>query len=574
MIVDPIPALLPVIRAGWRVFPVAGGAKQPPLILDFPANASAEEPTIRAWAIQFANCNWGVALDASGVFSLDLDGESGVHWCNERTKMHGGKWTDTKRAKTPNGTHYYYRLPAGTTIHSSTSAIAQGVDIKCWHSYCLVPPSQVGGHGYAWSCPPTLAPTAAPAWLIELVKAAAEKKNQPESSSTPAIIPAGERNSRLASIAGTLRRRGLGETAIGAALAAHNAEACVPPLDPVEVQEIANSIACYKPEPVLRVRPVRPVATVEENDKRITTLTQIPDPRTLRADALRFLIDDLIPANQITIVAGEYGCGKTFLAMMLARAILRGTAFLGRDVMRRETVIFLDRENPLSVIRERLSILFNEGETAHTHWGLWNDDEPPTLADSRLLEFAEQGAVIFFDSFVRFHDCDENSPTEMARVMGHLRKLQSAGATVILLHHRTKALDSGFRGTGEIAAGCDVLYSLGRAKDSGLLELVSVKDRLGVSARVTFRADWGEGVISTAEPAETMTKRALIAKIREVIERSPGTRQSEIVAEMKGTASRSEIQRALAQREGDLWRVEGGGKGAAKVYFPKLRIKK
>ena len=569
--IDPVSVLLPVIRGGWKVFPITAGAKKPPLILDFPNSASGDITQIQAWATQHVGCNWAVSLSMSNVFCLDLDGTAGGRWLAAQEKSRGLSWTCTRRCKSASGgTHFYYRMPS-PEIHSSTSEIATGVDIKGWHSYALIPPSLIQGSSYSWLGPSSLAPQNAPDWLIALARAASEKKSQPESSSSPTIIPEGERNARLASIAGTLRRRNLSEAAIGAALAVHNTETCVPPLDPVEVQEIASSIACYKPEPVLRIRPVntKPPVTAEDS-QRITQLEQIPDPRTLRTDAVKFLVDDLIPANQVTLIAGEYGCGKTFLGMTLARAIMRGTAFLGRDVMRRETVIYLDRENPLSVAQERLGILFAEEEPAYRHWGLWCQDEPPALSDSRLLDFASRGAVIFFDSFVRFHDCDENSPSQMATVMKHLRKLQSAGGTIIALHHRSKALDSAFRGTGEIAAGCDVLYSLSR-KEPGLLELASAKDRLGVTAKVTFSANWGEGVIETAEAGETTVKRALTAKIRSLIESSPGLSQTQIIAALKGSAGRNQILRILGQREDDLWRTEKNG---TKVYFPKLRIKK
>jgi primase-like protein len=60
-------------------------------------------------------------------------------------------------------------------------------------------------------------------------------------------IPEGERNATLASIAGKLRSRGIGEEAIFAALRVENEQRCVPPLDEDEVREIARSIAKYEP---------------------------------------------------------------------------------------------------------------------------------------------------------------------------------------------------------------------------------------------------------------------------------------------------------------------------------------
>lgn len=54
-----------------------------------------------------------------------------------------------------------------------------------------------------------------------------------------------ERNSTLASMAGTMRRRGFCQSAIHAALVIENQEKCVPPLPDDEVQAIACSVSQY-----------------------------------------------------------------------------------------------------------------------------------------------------------------------------------------------------------------------------------------------------------------------------------------------------------------------------------------
>ncbi|MBV5322760.1 MAG: primase C-terminal domain-containing protein [Ilumatobacteraceae bacterium] len=58
-------------------------------------------------------------------------------------------------------------------------------------------------------------------------------------------IPESSRNNTLASLAGTMRHRGMSEAAIIAALQAENTANCRPPLDPAEVSAIATSIIRY-----------------------------------------------------------------------------------------------------------------------------------------------------------------------------------------------------------------------------------------------------------------------------------------------------------------------------------------
>jgi putative DNA primase/helicase len=65
------------------------------------------------------------------------------------------------------------------------------------------------------------------------------------------------RNSTLASLAGSMRRRGMSAAAIEAALQVTNDERCAPPLEAREVRGIAVSIARYAPADVPPDRPAR-----------------------------------------------------------------------------------------------------------------------------------------------------------------------------------------------------------------------------------------------------------------------------------------------------------------------------
>jgi putative DNA primase/helicase len=83
--------------------------------------------------------------------------------------------------------------------------------------------------------------------VIELaIKHSQEKeKNGNGGKSSDGKIRAGERNVTLTSIAGVLRRQGMGFDAIFAALRQHNHEKCEPPLDDAEVEKIARSVSRY-----------------------------------------------------------------------------------------------------------------------------------------------------------------------------------------------------------------------------------------------------------------------------------------------------------------------------------------
>ena len=86
-----------------------------------------------------------------------------------------------------------------------------------------------------------------------------ERKPAPESEVVGSEIPEGHRNGHLTSFAGTMRRRGMSEDSIAAALHAENRVRCRPPLDEAEVQRIVHTIARYEPNE----DPSAQLATVE-----------------------------------------------------------------------------------------------------------------------------------------------------------------------------------------------------------------------------------------------------------------------------------------------------------------------
>src|SRR5712691_11265633 len=64
----------------------------------------------------------------------------------------------------------------------------------------------------------------------------------------PDVIPDGQRDHTLTSMAGTMRRRGFGYEAILSALGIENQARCRPPLEDHDLRRIANSSQSWTPE--------------------------------------------------------------------------------------------------------------------------------------------------------------------------------------------------------------------------------------------------------------------------------------------------------------------------------------
>jgi hypothetical protein len=296
-----------------------------------------------------------------------------------------------------------------------------------------------------------------------------------------------------------------------------------------------------------------------ELDESITRIEDIPDPFACPSDEIGWVVQGLIPARGITIIAGEAGAGKTWLALALARALTFGDDFLGRRTLSSQ-VLYLDRENPLSLVRDRLRVLFG-GASEFRPWGLWCPDEPPMIGDARLQEFARRGPVMIVDSMIRFHKADENSATQMESVMASLRELATAGASIVVLHHKSKSETSSYRGSSDIVAGADAAFSL--AKREGMLELRTIKNRFAAETTIRVQPDFAAGTFVPLNSPDL--ECGSVDRLADIIRSSPGLTQNEII-EQAGIQRRRAIE-LLRRYEASKWNRQKGANRSLR-YFP------
>jgi len=150
------------------------------------------------------------------------------------------------------GQHYYFKHPGGH-IRTGAAVFGPGVDVRGDGGYIVAPPSiHPNGNIYTWKSPPdgNGSIAVAPEFLVTTLTQ--PKPQKQETAETLYPIPDGERNATLASLAGTMRNRGMSQKAIEAALLEENKN-CDPPLEETEVTGIAKSVSRYKPAPTGRL---------------------------------------------------------------------------------------------------------------------------------------------------------------------------------------------------------------------------------------------------------------------------------------------------------------------------------
>ena len=137
-------------------------------------------------------------------------------------------------------------MPEGG-VRNSANTLAPGIDVRGEDGYIVVAPSlHESGDRYEWEADADLlgfTPAAWPEWAT----ASAKKQSHSPAKAIGDVIPQGERDTVLTSLAGTMRRRGMSEAAIFAALNEENRELCSPPLPEADIRRIAGSIARYSP---------------------------------------------------------------------------------------------------------------------------------------------------------------------------------------------------------------------------------------------------------------------------------------------------------------------------------------
>ena len=112
---------------------------------------------------------------------------------------------------------------------------------------------------------------------------------------------------------------------------------------------------------------------------KIESINKIINKKSIQKPKL--LIENLLPADGITILAGEPKVGKTFLLQQLTYSISVKSTFLGRNVEKTK-VIYFSTENSVELLKDRLlSLGTNFGNSLYCYQCPMNiDDIKYTLA--------------------------------------------------------------------------------------------------------------------------------------------------------------------------------------------------
>lgn len=235
-------AALEALELGLRPIPIKANRKEPLIQWRTLQDRAPTPVEVQAWFARWPGANVAILTGTPGgldVIDLDVGHDA---WPPDGRELPVGCVVSTPRG----GRHFWFVHVDGARC--SAGGLARGVDVRAGGGYALIPPSCVNGHPYEYAHG-SLAEaqkTPAPPWLREgLLDGGGPKAKRP--ADPDARILAGRRNTTLMSMAGSMRRRGMAEQAISAALDQENRSRCDPPLPPEEVAAIARSAGRYAP---------------------------------------------------------------------------------------------------------------------------------------------------------------------------------------------------------------------------------------------------------------------------------------------------------------------------------------
>jgi AAA domain len=296
-------------------------------------------------------------------------------------------------------------------------------------------------------------------------------------------------------------------------------------------------------------------------------IEDLPNVWTLDART-EWLVDGLIPSGALTLLSGDSGVGKSTLALALAGAVAHGTPFLGLPV-RQNRVLYVDGENPLGTIRERLDRL----QIAQTNdlylWGGWHQEHTPAGPHAlSVFDFArEHRGLIIYDSLIGFHPGSEQDASETRRYLQHYRTLANTGAAVFLIAHSGKAESSKqYRGSSDIKAAVDQAYCLELMSDvdagTRALRLTPFKTRIAELA--PFSINWSSTGGFELGRASSRTNRELV---EDIIRRNPDL-TGRVITGLAASAgvAKNRCEELLANGADNGWLIVNPGPRNSKLY--------
>ena len=576
-------------RRGWPVIPLnwamngrcscndlnCSSVGKHPITAHGVKDATTKRSTIRRWWHEFPKANIGVATGmVSNLTVLDVDPRHGGENSLRRFEKQNGPLPNGPAARTGSGGfHYYFKY--SPEIVGNKIALMPGIDVKTDGGYVVHPGSRhKSGKRYVWllgRSPKKVSTVPVPESLLRLTNPAKAPNKAPECEP---MIPEGGRNSTLASLAGTMRSRGMTYEAIEAALLEDNSLRCDPPLPDFEVRNIARSISQYASGDV------RILSSTSKDDDEKERKLHFRTGKQIAVEApakVPWLVRPFVVIGGITEVDGKVKlAGKTTFLTYMAAAVLDGSLFLGQQTSQ-TNVVYLTEQHLVSfrAAIERANLLgrsdfhvLNWTDTIGVKW--------KSIVQAAVTECKRQNAkLLIVDTLPQFAGLVGDKKNNSGDALEAMRPLQEAaklGIAIVIARHERKsggsAADSG-RGSSAFAGIADIILSIRRQGENQPrnIRLIQKESRFdGPDELLVELTD--EGYRALGAPGEVARQRAA----DDLLSAIPQSRKEAMTIEDLAASTgkkRAYLQRFLDHLEANrkILKRGRGRKGSPFRYF-------
>lgn len=303
----------------------------------------------------------------------------------------------------------------------------------------------------------------------------------------------------------------------------------------------------------------------------IRSIDDIPPVRSFAATEIAWVVEGFLAEGSVNLLTSEPGHGKSTLSLAICGAVSSGQPFADRPTAQRR-VLYLDRENPLHVVAERLDRLRIPDDDNLKVWGGWCPAEPASLTSPMILDWLRDTIpkpLVVIDSYIAYLDGDENDASVTRAFFHEVRRLANMGVTVLILHHSGKADTAKmYRGSSDIKAAVDCAFHLENVGDPAriaTLRLEPFKSRFLTIPKLRFRYQDGLFLLDEQDSPHSKTNTECLA---ELLRGNPGIKTAEFTA-LATTAglgrNRAEGFLSNGVQSGSI--RQEAGKNNAKLHF-------
>jgi hypothetical protein len=190
----------------------------------------------------------------------------------------------------------------------------------------------------------------------------------------------------------------------------------------------------------------------------------------------KWLVRDFLERGDRSVIWGQGGKGKSFVAIDLACCIATGTPWHGREVVR-GPVVYLAGEGHRGIKRRIRAWGISHGiDMANVPLVVSNRAEPLTNdaaaveVQAAVEDLGQAPVLMVVDTLSRFYQADENSTEMMGRYLANVDRIAGPACAVMHVHHVGHGADRE-RGASNLRPALD--WSWGVTMDDGQMIAVT-----------------------------------------------------------------------------------------------------